>query len=252
MNNNLTIKYLINMLNEHVELNINRQVLLIDSYSSIKFNYDINIDILLYILLIAYKNIKYSIDQSNYKIIIDKEILEKTKLDIIKYLSKSIDIIIKKSKDIIFSNNIITNEIILILTYYFNINLIIYNSQSQISKCYYYENILDKELPFIIIKELNNNYELLVSNNKYIFEFNHPIINELINNIYIVGFDKNKKLELSKDKLDIKYELIDMKPSIKLPLIPYKILNFIKYYNTYNHKNILFNKRYNLDFINVD
>jgi hypothetical protein len=253
MNNNLTIKYLINMLNEHLELNINRQIFLIDSYPSLKFNYDINSDILLYILLIAYKNIKYIIDPQTFKIIIDKEIIDKTKLDIIKYLSKSTNITIKKIReDNILSNNIITNEIILIFTYYFSINLIIYNSQSQISKCYYYENILDRELPFIIIKEINNNYELLVLNDKYLFEFNHPIINELINDVYVVGFDKNKKLELSKDKLNIKQDLIDIKPIIKLPLVPMRILNFLKNYNIYRNKNILFNKKYKLNLININ
>jgi hypothetical protein len=115
-----------------------------------------------------------------------------------------------------------------------------------------FENILDRELPFIIIKEINNNYELLVLNDKYLFEFNHPIINELINDVYVVGFDKNKKLELSKDKLNIKQDLIDIKPKIKLRLVPMRILNFLKNYNIYRNKNILFNKKYKLNLININ
>ena len=109
--------------------------------------------------MIAYKNIKYKIDEDTLKIIIDDVVIKTEKQNIQKTIYDSS---IESSKKKKFINHIISqtnkeeqasNENILILTYYFGVNLIIYNSVSQIIKCYYYDNFLDKEQPFIVIKE---------------------------------------------------------------------------------------------------
>ena len=54
------------------------------------------------------------------------------------------------------------------------------------------------KLPDIIIKETKNihavnfYYELIFSQNKFIFDNNHPLIVELIPNAFIIGFEQNK------------------------------------------------------------
>ena len=56
-------------------------------------------------------------------------------------------------------------------------------------------------MPFIIIKETkdqnspNQYYEILFSQNQYIFNFLHPIINELLQSAFIIGLEQNKRLE---------------------------------------------------------
>jgi hypothetical protein len=97
----------------------------------------------------------------------------------------------------------------LILTYHFGINIIVYQTESQTTKCFYWDNQLDRDLPFIIIKETKETnspyfyYELVFSQNKFIFEFNHPIITELMPVAFIVGLEHNKQLEYLKlDKVN--------------------------------------------------
>jgi hypothetical protein len=204
---NLTIKYLIDLLNDHTNLKIDRHQLLIDSYPTLKIESIISYDNLLTTLLIAYKNIKYEINNLTLKISISNEILKTHKQSIQKFIYDSTIDQSKKKKYIGFITNqngstiYPTNESILVLTYYFGINLMIYNTESQTIKCYYWDNNLDKEQPFIIIKETKDTnspnlyYELVFSQNKFMFDFNHPIIIELIGRAFFVGLEQNKKLE---------------------------------------------------------
>lgn len=260
MNNhtgNLTIKYLINLLNDHTDIKINRHKYLINSYPTLKIDNIISYDNLLTALMIAYCNTQYNINESNLKIYVDENILknEKHKIQDKIYNSpmeqgkkkKMINFIVKQSNN----NAIATNESILTLTYYFGINLIIYNSGSQTIKCYYYENAMDREQPFIVIKETKDNnspnlyYELVFTQNKFMFEFNHPIVTELIPNAFIIGMEQNKKLEYLNSSLyehneEDKFENVETSNDvIQLNLIPTHIINLIEELNTINFEKMM-------------
>ena len=204
----LSIKYLINLLNDHKDLKKDRHQYYIDSYPALKIESNISYDNLLICLLISYKNIKYNVNNDNFKISVDENVLKEYKQDIQKYIfESSFDQNIKKKqmKSTNYLNQNInerpSNDSILVLTYYFGINLLIYDSESQIIKCYYYDKYMDKEVPFIVIKETKDKnspdlfYEIVFSQDKFIFDYSHPIVLELIPKAFIVGLEANKQLE---------------------------------------------------------
>jgi hypothetical protein len=247
-NKQLTIKYLIDLLNDHATIQIDRKKYLIDSYPILKINNVISYNNLLTGLLIAYKNIKYDINNETLRVSLDDDIIKNSKIEIEKFIRNSSIDLSKKKKYInfIISNNNPVNDSILVLTYYFGINLIIYHTESQISKCYYYDNFLDRDLPFIIIKETkdsnsaNSYYELVFSQNKYLFEFNHPMICELMQHTFIVGLEQNKKLEyLNNCKVsDILEDNLQKKEVVKLKLIPKRFLRILREYQNSNYQKI--------------
>ena len=236
MDNNLSILYLIELLNEQTSIKIDKKKYLIDSYPTVKFKFGLTYDNLLISLLYACKNIQEEIINTSLDVSISDEKIKYYKNDICKFIKNSTIELGKQKKYISYINSINnlnnpTNESILILTYYFGINLIIYNNESQIIKCYYYENKLIKEQPFILIKETkdinspNFYYELIFSQNKYIFDINHPIIIELLNlNIFIIGLEQNKKLEYQDNKTNLKLVQITEDNPIKIKLIPRAML----------------------------
>lgn len=207
----LTVKYLINLLNDHVNIKIEKKTFLVDTYQILKLDTPVSYNTLLFALMIAYKNIKYNIND-DYKIYVDKVLINNEKNIIHKTLFDSSIDIGKKKKELNFiinhTNNDepATNESILMLTLYFNINLIIYTSKTQTIKCYYYDEFMDRNQPFIIIKETESDnsphiyYEIVCSKNKYIFDFSEPIIMELLPNAFIVGLEQNKILKYQEDK----------------------------------------------------
>jgi len=254
---NLTIKYLIDLLNDKQLIRIDRRKYLIDTFPTLKIGEQISYNNLLYLIMIAYKNIKYKIDEDTLKIIIDDVVIKTEKQNIQKTIYDSS---IESSKKKKFINHIISqtnkeeqasNENILILTYYFGVNLIIYNSVSQIIKCYYYDNFLDKEQPFIVIKETKDKnsshtfYELVYLQNKYVFEHNDPLIKELMANTFIVGLEQNKRLEyLVTNKVSEEYtniKQINMK-IIKIRLVPTKSINMINKLRSTNYYKIKIKK----------
>lgn len=260
MNNhaeNLTIKYLINLLNDHTDIKINRHTYLIDSYPTLKIDNIISYDNLLTALMIAYCDAQYKINESNLKIYVDENIIKNEKHKIQDKIYNSPMEQGKKKKMINFivsqtnNNAIATNESILALTYYFGINLIIYNSKSQTIKCYYYENMMDREQPFIVIKETKDNnspnlyYELVFTQNKFIFEFSHPIITELMPNAFIIGMEQNKKLEYLNTSLyepneHDKFESAKIGDDVvQLKLIPTHIIKLIEKLNTINFEKMM-------------
>jgi len=260
-NTNLTIKYLIDLLNDHTNLKINKKIYLIDSYPTSKIG-NISFDNLLTALLFSCKNINYLVDNNNFQIIIDSNILNSTKVELDKFIRNSTFEVSKQKKLINYIQSSIksdislipTNDSIILLTYYFGINLFLYSSESQIIKCFYYDDKLDRELPFIIIKETkdlnspNQYYELVFSQNKYIFDYSHAIINELIENAFIVGLEQNKQLEyleqskvsdVYKDFNDDLEEVTNNEECIQLKLIPTRILKIIHEINTMNFEPII-------------
>ena len=203
----LTIKYLINLLNDQKNLTFDKINYLIDSYPTIKLDSIISYDLLLSGIMIAYKNISYKLNNTNFKVFLDDEIIKLEKQKIEKFIFNSTIESGKKKKYLTYitsqtaTNSSPLNENILLLTYYYGINLIIYNSDTQTTKCFYYDNYLDRDLPFIVIKEVKDQnspnlfYEISFSQNQYIFNYNHPIIAELIPNAFIIGLEQNKRLE---------------------------------------------------------
>lgn len=246
MNTNLTISYLINLLNDHTSIKIDKKKYLIDSYPTVKFNFGLTYEHLLTSLLYGCKNIQEEITNQSLEISINSEKIRYYKNEICKFIKNSTIDLGKQKKYISYINSINhlntpTNESILVLTYYFGINLIIYNSESQIIKCYYYEDRLDKDQPFVLIKETkdinspNFYYEIVFSQNKYIFDINHPIIIEILNSdIFIVGLEPNKKLEYQEILKEIKLTPIEEKKPIKLKLLSRKIIKLIEEFNTLN------------------
>ena len=199
----LNISYIINLLNEKKVFTLDRNQYLIDSFPTLKIDSQLSYDSLLSAILIAYSKIDYSINDQ-LKISIDEEVLKKKKIIIKDYIFNS-NVDINKRKKFINNLNLINDNIIL-TTFFFNINLIIYNTESQNIKCFYYDQILDTELPFIIIKESksdnsNQYYELVYSQNKYLFEYKHPLVDEIIPKAIIIGLENNKKLEISNNQM---------------------------------------------------
>ena len=257
MNNTeqLTIKYLINLLNNNTKIAISRHKYLIDSYPTLKINSTISYYNLLTTLLIAYKNINYQIDNSTLEISLNETILDEYFKNIEEFIRNSSIDQNKKKKYINYINSQTKqststypiNDSILLLTYYFGINLIIYNNETQIIKYFYYDNHVNIKLPYILIKETKNSqttniyYELIFSQNKFIFDNNHPLIIELIPNAFIIGFEQNKKLEYLELE-SISNQLTEIKQSsnlIKLKIFPSKYIKLIKKFQNTNFKFIL-------------
>jgi len=233
--NNLSIKYLIDLLNEHKTITLNKVNYLIDSYPTLKLDNNVSYDTLLLGIMIAYKNIPYELN-NNFKVFLNPDIIKREKQKIEKFILLSNIETNKKNKYISYITsqsstcNPPLNEHILLLTHFYEINLMIYNSDTQTTKCFYYDNYLDKDLPFIIIKELkdtespNSFYEISFSQNQYSFNFNHPIVSELITNAFIIGLEQNKRLEyIQDDEKEDKYDFEEYKSDkqiIKLKKIP--------------------------------
>jgi hypothetical protein len=253
MNNTqqLTIKYLIDLLNNNTKLTVDRRKYLIDSYPTLKINLTISYYNLLTTLLIAYKNIDYQIDNSTLQISLDASVLEKYFKDIEEFIRNSSIDQNRKKKNINFihtqNKQYPPNDSILILSYYFGINLIIYNNESQTIKYYYYDNQINIKLPYILIKETkdtntaNSYYELIFSQNKFIFDYNHPLIIELIPNAFIIGFEQNKKLEylelnnINEQLTEISNRYISQ---VKLKVYPSKYIKLIKEFQNTNFEYI--------------
>ena len=228
----LTIKYLINLLNNNTVLKVVRHKYLIDSYPTLKINSLITYSNLLMTLLIAYKNINYTINNTTLEISVDNSILLEYLHSIEKFLinssieqnrkKKYINYIHSQSTQSLSTNP--TNDSILILCNYFGINLLIYNNETQTIKFFYYDNQVNIKLPYIIVKETKNTlssnlfYELVFSQNKFIFDNNHPLVMELVPLAFIIGFEQNKKLEY----LELS-NIYDILTEIEEPTIIYKL-----------------------------
>lgn len=230
MNNTaLSIKYLINLFDDtsNQQINSNNNLiienkLLVDSYQSIMIDDIITFDHLIKMIVIAYSN-QLSVTDDKIKQIkknIRNKIM-KTEIDIGKK---------KKYITSLDTSTDVTNELILLLSYYFDINIILYNPFTKLSKCFYFDNFMDKDLPFIIIKEMKNlistknHYELIKNQHEFIFSYNDLLIQELIKGIFIIGIEPGKKLEYLNSNIHFT-EFKNINPIIKLQLLPLKYTN---------------------------
>ena len=219
--NKLDINYLIELLNENKQIYINRQELIIDKLDTLKLDTDCYKSfntILKYIIIVNNINTDINIIISN----INKYICE-----------MPIDLKIKKKYQ--NSLNFISDDSINILSNYFYINIILYNEKTQVKKLYYYDNYLDRELPFIIIKETNI-YELVIDSNrnKY-FKFNNKVISELF--INIDTYNKQLKYLEIDDKIKLKENIIENK--IQLKIISNKFLKLIDNYHFFDFNELI-------------
>ena len=225
---------------------INETNLIIKSYPKIYIDYPADFNNLFICLLIADKNINMIIN-SNDRISIDYNILNEHKNKLLKSITDDYNIDITRKKKIIshINNNIFNNDVSLILSEYFYINLIIFNDENNLTKIYYTQNELDPNIPFIIINYIkdfnstNYGFELIKNDDKFYFNYKHPVIVELLQNPICIGLHNDKKFKVQKlidftilDELVIieekKYisSVIDIKISTKL-----KIENILENYN---------------------
>ena len=77
--NGLTIKYLINLLNDQTSLKINRQQYLIDSFPTLKVKSNLTYDNILACLMIAYQNVSYNINETDLRIDIGFDLIKAEK-----------------------------------------------------------------------------------------------------------------------------------------------------------------------------
>jgi len=251
----LTIKYLINLLNNNTVLKVVRHKYLIDSYPTLKINSLITYSNLLMTLLIAYKNTNYTIDNTTLEISVDNSILLEYLHNIEEFIKcssieqnkkkKYINYIHSQSTQSLSTNP--TNDSILILCSYFGINLLVYNNETQTIKFFYYDNQVNIKLSYIIVKEtkdtLSSNlfYELVFSQNKFIFDNNHPLVMELVPLAFIIGFEQNKKLEylelnnINEQLTEISNRYISQ---VKLKVYPSKYIKLIKEFQNTNFEYI--------------
>jgi hypothetical protein len=99
--------------------------------------------------------------------------------------------------------DLVNNEVILFLCGYFNINILIYCFQTKILRLFYLENELNLNKGIILIglkKDIQTDkigYQTVIEKN--IFNFNDNIIQNLVNNNYMIpiGIIENKKFKIS-------------------------------------------------------
>lgn len=204
MNNQLTLTYLISYILEEDKISIEKKKYLIESYPSLRLNYPINFDIFILIILIATKKYEYNFSD-DYNVIINNDIINKTKENILDYIKNINNLLINKQKiESLIKTNTLNSNVILILSKYYNINILIFNLNSKITKCFYYDDYCNTNNPFIVIRE-SNILELLLLNNKYLFNYSHPIIVEISDVIYTPHFNNLKKeFKIKNDKIEIK------------------------------------------------
>ena len=184
---------------------INNTNLIIKSYPRIFIDFPVDFNNLFICLLIADKNINMIIN-SNNRISIDINILIEQKKKLLKSINEDYNIDIVRKKKIInyINNNIYNNDVSLILSDYFYINLIIFDNDSNLTKIYYIQNELDPNIPFIIINHIkdinsiNYGFELIKNENNYYFNYKHPMITELLLNPICIGINNDKKFKVQK------------------------------------------------------
>lgn len=232
----LTIKYLIDLLNDHQVDNRCDYKLIVDTYQSLVFGNSISFDNMIKMLMVACEDCDNNITDvqlKNEKQNIRNKIFN-SPIEISRK-KKYISLIESNSNTQILAD--INNELIILLTYYFDINLIIYNPYTKLSKCFYFDNFLDKDLPFIIIKEMKalvttkSYHELVTNQKKYTFSYIDPIIDELIKKSFIIGLDHGKQLQYLNTNITF-IEKKNIRPTIKLKLLP------LKFYKSFNPNNL--------------
>lgn len=129
--------------------------------------------------------------------------------DIINFIQDT-QLLINKPKVISqIKNNDITQDIILLITYIFDINIIIH--ENNILKVCYFSEKFNKYRNTIILKveqdatDGTEYYKLLINNDNFLFNNTDKILNELLEKEYIIpiGFIPNKSFEINNNKFKL-------------------------------------------------
>lgn len=205
--NNLKLIDIVNYFskNKIIINKINEINLIIKSYPKVFIDFPADFNNLFICLLIADKNINMNI-KTNNRVYIEKKILNEHKKKLLKSIAEDYNIDLARKKKIIsqINNNIFTNDISLILSDYFYINLIIFYNDNNLSKIFYTQNELDPNIPFIVInyiKDINSTnygFELIKNDNKFYFDFKHPVITELLKDPICIGLNNDKSFKIQK------------------------------------------------------
>ena len=138
-----------------------------------------------------------------------KNYLLTIKDDIINFIQDT-QLLINKPKVISqIKNNDLTQDIILLITYIFDINIIIH--ENNILKVSYFSEKFNKYRNTIILKveqdvtDGSEYFKLLINNEKFLFNNNDKVLNDVLDKEYIIpiGFIPNKSFEINNDKFKL-------------------------------------------------
>ena len=210
----LNIYDILNVISPNYEIikqNINIKKNYIETLEITNFDSSLSFTTFFSCLLYEYENINLEIINNNVQINPDilKNEIDKLHIFMDKYEFNPL-INIKKMSNLILQN-IINNELILLLSGYFNLNIYIYSYDTELLKIFYLEDKLytKKKSVILITKKDKYNpnigYQTLL--NKQILSYNDLIIQNLLKDIYIIpiGIKENKKFEISDVKLEINF-----------------------------------------------
>jgi hypothetical protein len=207
----LNLKFIIDSFSKNNELSVSikKNKYLFESYTKIFIDYPANLISLFTIFLLCDLNIEYELNKKNNRIKINDMILNKEIEKLINFFTKNKKIEIARKKRLLsnLQNNVLSNDIIVLLTEYFNTNLILYINDFDNIKLYYVDEEFDIEKPIIVvnyvkdINSINYGYELIKNTDSYCFSYGHPIIDELIKskNKICIGVDYDKKFMIRKN-----------------------------------------------------
>lgn len=207
----LSLKYIIECFskNNDVQYNVKKNKYLFESYAKILIDYPSNFISLFTIFLLSDLNIDYELNKQNNRIKLNDIVLNKEIDKLISFFTKNKKIEIARKKRLLgnIQNNILSNDLIVILTEYFNTNLILYINDSDNIKFYYVDEELDTEKPIIVvnyvkdINSINYGYELIKNTDVYSFSYVHPLIDELVKskNKICIGVNYDKKFIVRKN-----------------------------------------------------
>jgi hypothetical protein len=197
----ISLKYIIDFFKDKsiVSNTIRSNILELFQLSDEKCNQSFNdfIDLLMFVIDSNY-DLNTMSNKKNYILtIID---------DIIKYVEDT-QLLINKPKIISnIKNNELTQDIILILAYIFDINILIH--ENNILKAYYFSEKYNKYRNTVLFKveqdptNGSEYYKLLIDQDKFIFNLNDKNLKELLTKEYIIpiGFIPNKVFNYNEDK----------------------------------------------------
>jgi hypothetical protein len=138
-----------------------------------------------------------------------KNYLLTIKDDIINFIQDT-QLLINKPKVISqIKNNDLTQDIIFLITYIFDINIIIH--ENNILKVSYFSEKFNKYRNTIILKveqdvtDGSEYFKLLINNEKFLFNNNDKVLNDVLDKEYIIpiGFIPNKSFEINNDKFKL-------------------------------------------------
>lgn len=188
----------------------------LDNIVLTKYDYDVSFDTFL-------KCILYS---TKYNVEIEKERIIDTLMNY--EFNSNIN---SKKVLLLINQNIVSNEVILFLSGFYEMNIYIYTTRSKIMRIYYIEDTLHKNKKSVLVfncyDKPNNTYGYQTKQDGQLFTYNDCYIDNLIKSIYTIpiGLYENKILTLSDDLHEVDF-----------------IVGKIEHEENYVNENIIFNE----------